>query len=516
MLYRLVEKFRLFGKFWQMNNLLSGHKKQMSQFEVSEHVRLPIAVILIFSGTVVTGIWIIQNYPVIYWYDPYLRLVFRDRVLVDRWLPLLQFVIFVVGRITADLTLIRVMLALIAGFAVVGIYLLSARLFNVTAGLISAAMLASNMVFLALSTVPYQEVLFILLLFLGLYFLDREEHLIDRYLAAGFINLACLTRYEGWLLVLILVIETAGVHFRKGNLREAVFQGVRTLMLFGSASLLWLLRGRAQIYTYEMNALSKLNPRYLLDFFNEYSSLLTWEVRPEILILGLMGGVLVFSRRRKSFTHVRILSFLALDLVLISILRSFSPGNLRQTFLVIVFTIPYAAFGLYRLVLAISRLPSKKTNPVLLQKVGWIGLTMATLLIALFSGLDGIRFVTGAAAEPDFYTPYNVGRWLKPEHSKGKRILALIDNDIQPYVVSLYSGIPLDDILDYSLFESLDQTLTDQKLFEENITHVVALYKEETRLTPNARSFQEDLELGIIPSREVQIGTARVWVLTLR
>ena len=46
------------------------------------------------------GLALLHAHPVMYWYDSYSRFFLRGQVIMARWLPLLQVVVFAVGNLT--------------------------------------------------------------------------------------------------------------------------------------------------------------------------------------------------------------------------------------------------------------------------------------------------------------------------------------------------------------------------------------------------------------------------------
>ena len=66
-------------------------QKSTSHWPHRLRVALPL---LVAVASFVLSAALIRRYPVMYWYDPYGRVAGRDHILRDRWLPLLQLVIW--------------------------------------------------------------------------------------------------------------------------------------------------------------------------------------------------------------------------------------------------------------------------------------------------------------------------------------------------------------------------------------------------------------------------------------
>ncbi len=455
-----------------------------------------LLIALLCAMTLLLDGWIVQTYPIIYWYDPYMRLAHREQILVGRWLPALQTVIVVVGKLTTDLTAIRMALAVVAAGAVWAIYLLAARLFSPSAGLIAAALLASNIMFVALSTAPYPEVLFVGLVFLSFYFLD-EPRTAARYTAGAVcVNLACLTRYEGWLLAAVLIGSSLVESVRAKDWRAMI----TTTALLGLAPFGWTLLGALTIEPHETEILSRLTFDHWLAFAAQYLDLLKWQAGLGVVLLGVAGLIGAGWMSSKRTTHLQIVVFLVLDLLLIGLLQPWQFGNLRQTFVAIVFLILYAAFALERLVF------------------GWLGrgalrpvsLVVVVCLMVLFFLPRAPAFVAGAASEPDFRAPALVGRWLKTQALDEARVLVLADHAAQPYVIATYSGLPLENIIDLA---KVDSPTVKQKLESARVIYVAAVYKNKAGLSPSALELLNELEAGHILAHPVLVDSARVWIL---
>jgi hypothetical protein len=202
----------------------------------------------------------------------------------------------------------------------------------------------------------------------------------------------------------------------------------------------------------------------------------------------------------KRTTFLRITAFLGLDLLLIGLLQPWQVGNLRQTFVVMVFLILYGAFALEHVVFG-------WLGKGILQH---IGLVVVVGLMVVFSLHNALTFVANAAREPDFYPPALVGRWLKAQASDGARVLALADNAAQPYVVAVYSGLGLENVIDLAQSDSLT---VQQQLKSAQVVYVAAVYKNRAELSPTALALLNELEAGRIPAQVVSIDSARVWTL---
>jgi hypothetical protein len=153
-------------------------------------------------------------HPEIYSWDAFRRIWNYEYLFVRHWLPFLQLLIFTYFKVSSSLIGLRVILALIAGLTCGSCYLLGQKLFNKEVGLIWALLMSVFPLFVKYSIVPYQEGIFLFLIIIGLflYLSERTAHL---YLSAFAISLACLTRYEGWIICGIILIDLTLKNFKK-------------------------------------------------------------------------------------------------------------------------------------------------------------------------------------------------------------------------------------------------------------------------------------------------------------
>lgn len=170
-----------------------------------KHRLLSYFILFTFVGFLFRAILILL-FPQIYSWDGFRRLWNYEHIWVRHWLPLLQVLIFLFLKTFHSTFGLRFFLASIAGLTCGSSYLLGQKLFNHRVGLIFATLLVFYPLFVSWSIVPYQEALFLLFIFMGLFFY-LSNNPSSKYLAAIFISLSCLTRYEGWILCGILIFH---------------------------------------------------------------------------------------------------------------------------------------------------------------------------------------------------------------------------------------------------------------------------------------------------------------------
>lgn len=162
---------------------------------------------------------LIIQHPEIYSWDAFRRIWNHDYILVRHWLPFFQLILSLFLRVIPSLFCLKIFMGCISGLTCGSAYLLGQQLFNQQTGIIWATLLAFSPLFVRFSIVPYQEALFLFLIFMGIYFylLNKPSSI---YLSSLFISLSCLTRYEGWILCGIIIADILINKRNKYNKKE--------------------------------------------------------------------------------------------------------------------------------------------------------------------------------------------------------------------------------------------------------------------------------------------------------
>ena len=248
-----------------------------------------LELLAIFVVGLLVRVALIHLHPAIYGGDTLVRIMNPDRVLLAYQLPLLQVLIYLINQVSSDPLLIRYLMSLIGALAGVAFFLLSATLVDQSTARLASLFFVFNPFLLVHSIVPYQEILMLLFLCLGVYCLlssrrqwncsshTSEESSVPPGTRGGFrevgeeaetpknlpltpslckegersigsaslfLGLACLTRYEAWV-----ITAAAGLHYARtrsdGRSLTSLLQLVtKTMALFGWAPLLWILLHR--------------------------------------------------------------------------------------------------------------------------------------------------------------------------------------------------------------------------------------------------------------------------------
>lgn len=174
---------------------------------------------------------IIATNPVIWGGDTIIRLFDRHDVFSAHQLPLLQLLISGVSLLSMDPLWIRLLVAAIGAMAGVAFYWLAGDLFGPKWAMPAALLFVTHPYLLAVSTVPFQEILMLAALLLAFHFFYAE-----RWPAASlFLAAACFTRYEAWI---ACPVFAAAYVWRRGFRWTPALRGA---LLFGWAPVLWVL-----------------------------------------------------------------------------------------------------------------------------------------------------------------------------------------------------------------------------------------------------------------------------------
>ena len=150
---------------------------------------------------------LIHIFPEIYGADPVGRLLHKNDLFFSYWLPGLQTIILVVTRVADELLVLRYVMIAISTTAALAMYLLVRRIADREVALYSTTFFLFSPISVFLSLVPYQEMLFVTFAFTSMYFHFGTRSRRTILATSLFLGAACLTRYEAWLLAIVLLIS---------------------------------------------------------------------------------------------------------------------------------------------------------------------------------------------------------------------------------------------------------------------------------------------------------------------
>lgn len=198
-----------------------------------------LSAIFIFGLALRLGL--LLAFPAPFGNDAFGRLYFRDTLFLAHWLPLAQAFVYFPALLTDKIEFIRVLFAVLGSLSACGFYLFL-RLFTARPfALLGGFLFAVNALYVILSLMPYQDVLFLGLFYAALALLLRGEPKLRSKAGILLYGLACLTRYESWFVLPLLVLWKSKIDAAGLTLANVSKSFLKATIFFGWAPLLWLL-----------------------------------------------------------------------------------------------------------------------------------------------------------------------------------------------------------------------------------------------------------------------------------
>lgn len=195
----------------------------------------------IFGVGLALRLFWLAAFPVPYGEDGFGRIFFKDTLFLGHWLPLTQLLVYLIARLSDDIVWIRLAFAMIGSLSACGFALFLQRIASPSSAVLGGLVFSLNALYVQLTLMPYQDVVFLGLLYgsLGLLLKGRRESdfRMDSRSASILFGLSCLTRYESWFLLPLLALWKTRLEIPHRGVFGA---GVRALLFFGWAPLLWL------------------------------------------------------------------------------------------------------------------------------------------------------------------------------------------------------------------------------------------------------------------------------------
>ncbi len=464
--------------------------------------------------------WIVARSPELFWNDGYDRMAHRDQILVWRWLPLLQAVLLVSSELSTRPETVRMVLALLSAGALAGCYALTARLYGRTEGLAAAAFLAGNALFVTLATVPYQEGLFALQVY-GVLALLHEPATDGRatplpgrarfFWAALVSNLACLNRFEGWILCAILAAEMFLRGLREGGWGRGLLHAALAGLAFGGAvAIVWLLVVPLGLHERETHFAARLSVSSALRILRELGAESLRQTSAAFLVLGATGALLAMRDRRNRTTHLRIGVFVLAFLALILLADPAPQG--RRPWLFLVLLTPYAAHGLAAVARGLTaRLPPRASNLIAV---------LATVFVAACLGhgsLKGVREVERYSTErPEVSSVQRAGEWLRARIRAQEAIV--VGGETQRRAASVHAWVPMTRVLDAELDPGFGALRLRELSSIHGQVYVVLAGDAPGEPADSLRALQAGVDPGApkverVPREELPAGAAEVWIV---
>ena len=376
---------------------------------------------LIFSLAAALRLLLLFLFPVPYGHDGFGRLFFKDHVFLGHWLPLTQLIVWASHRCLGDLFLVRLVFALLTSLSGWGFYFFLRLLVDRRLAMIGGLLFSFDALFLFLSLMPYQDVLFLGLLFGALAFLSRGEGKVSLS-ASLLLGLACLTRYESWFLLPVLFFSGLS-RISSGPHTHLLFPVVRSLLLLGWAPLVWLSLSRFYWGSFEGFLRQTAdgrpyawNPHFDIGWVLHYSGKMfywTGLFGSPVVFLAPLGLWILCDRRRGVHPALQ------LPLVLMVLVLAF-----------FFFIIGRGQETVFRFVLIPLALALVLATPALghvlaaLERRG-IGRTPAVIVLLAGLCLYGSIPILRVTAQPDYIDPFLISRELNARLDEGERALVI-------------------------------------------------------------------------------------------
>lgn len=351
-------------------------------------------------GLVLTVVIILTN-PIIFGEDTLNRLLHRNTLVIGHQLPMLQVLISAVTIISPDPILVRYMVAVIGALAGVGFYFVVKDLFGEKWAFPAALLFVTNPYFVALSTVPYQEILMLAALLFAFHLFYKE-----RWLAAsGVFAIACLSRYEAWAAAPVLAVAYV---LRKDRSVGGWLKGV---LLFGWMPALWILvHGGLSSPTHVV-----VEPSFSIRRLERWVHIAWVAVRNTqlpVLVLAVVGAWRLYRDRSLIDWRLRVQgAFVGLFLLAIPFSAHGVPPNperyvtSREAVILIYFVLLVAAVGLAL----------------------WPRLTSAIVALGVILGAAGAyRSVWRENHQPEMQLAYRLAKYLDSSVHDGQRAIVLV------------------------------------------------------------------------------------------
>lgn len=195
----------------------------------------------IFVFGLVLRLALLLAFPAPFGNDAFGRLYFRDTLFLAHWLPLAQAFVFFPALLTDKIVFIRLLFAVLASLSACGFYLFLRLFVAQPFALLGGLLFAVNALYVILSLMPYQDVLFLGLFYAALALLLCDEPKLQSKAGAALYGLACLTRYESWFVLPVLVLWKTKIDAAGLTLAKVSKSFLKAAIFFGWAPLLWLL-----------------------------------------------------------------------------------------------------------------------------------------------------------------------------------------------------------------------------------------------------------------------------------
>jgi hypothetical protein len=371
-----------------------------------------VKAVAIFFLAFAVHVAVIVVEPIIFGGDTIMRLLHRNDLLMGHQLPMLQILISGVTKISTDPLLVRYLVSLIGAVATLGFYWMVRDMFGEQWAMAGAVFFMTNPFFLALSTVPYQEILMLAGLVFAFHFFYNEN-----WIAASLcLAVACLTRYEAWAACPVLALAYI---MRKDR---TPLGWLKAALLYGWMPVVWILVNRGALTSPGHVVVERSLSIARLQRYPYLAWVTVRTTQITVVFMAAVGAFRVYKNRSLIDWRLQLhIGFLILFLLAIPFsAHGVDPDperyiTAREAHIPILFLLLLATLGLSE----------------------WPKWTTAIVAVSALIGLAGAILVArNAASSPDFQLSYRLAKYLDGAVQGHERVLILARP--MPDVTSVY------------------------------------------------------------------------------
>jgi len=381
--------------------------------------------LIVFAAALSFRLVLLILFPVPYGNDAAGRLYFRDTLWIGHWLPVTQALVNATFAVTQSVGMVRLIFAIMTSLSTAAFALYMQTFASRRTAFFGGILFATNSLLVFLSLMPYQEVVFLGLLFGSLAFFNRflfSAATKSDFLAGSLLyGLACLTRYEAWFILPVLLFAMIRRALPSGDALSIVRTTAKTFagLLWGPT--LWMLinwfkwgspaaflfhRADHTFYAWAPHSEAERIVNYL-------GMMLYWLGRfGSPLMLLAIPGIWVVWKNQKSLlpvlTPVIILLIMVMAFLTFIAGREFATANRFASFPLAIMLI-FVALGVEEIFNIIKR--SRKPWAVALNKTSTNSLVLGVIFLLLL--FYGAVPVAQAHRHPEFRGPYEVAQFLE-------------------------------------------------------------------------------------------------------
>lgn len=399
------------------------------------HSQLKRDLVLIFALGLLFRLALLILFPVPYGNDAAGRLYFRDSIFTWHWLPVTQALVYLPYAATHNVFIVRLVFAIAGSLTAVAFALYLQMFASRRAALIGGVLITVNAHAVYLSLMPYQEIVFLGLLFGSLAFFAREKNALHSrrsfIIGSALYGLACLTRYEAWFILPALFVAGIWPALRTRRISLITRSLAKNLAGLGWGPALWLLINWLQwgsptafLFHRADQAFYAWSPHGEIVRIAAYvGNMLYWLLRfGSPLILFALPGIWVFWKKRQTllpiFWPVLLLLMLVLSFLVFVAGKEFATAN-RFAMIPLGILLVFAALGMDDF---FARLPQSSHAAVrkLLQHVHKTVALGALFIFLLVYGAVPVVQANRVAAHRE---PYEIAKFLKANLARNESAL---------------------------------------------------------------------------------------------